>query len=61
VTTGQAREYAAGRFSQHVERFRRLSESIDIGQPNRALAEELWRIDKVFPDIDYKWYIDAPA
>jgi 1,4-alpha-glucan branching enzyme len=61
VTTGQAREYAAGRFSQHVERFRRLAESLDIGQPNRALAEEFWKIDKVFPDIDYQWYIDASS
>lgn len=53
VTTGQAREYAIQRFSQHVERFKRLADSLDAGTPDRAFAEEIWELDKVFPDIDY--------
>lgn len=56
VTTAQAKEYAVQRFHQHVERFNRLLDSIDIGIPNANLASILWEIDKVFPTIDYRWY-----
>ncbi len=56
VTTGQAREYAIQRFSQHVERFERLAASLEAGSPDVALAEEYWELDKVFPDIDYRWF-----
>jgi 1,4-alpha-glucan branching enzyme len=56
VTTGQAREYAIQRFSQHLERFDRLTESLDRQRPNRTLAEEYWELDKLFPDIDYRWF-----
>jgi 1,4-alpha-glucan branching enzyme len=56
VTTGQAREYAIRRFSQHLERFEKLADSLDNGKPNRELAEEYWELDKVFPDIDYHWF-----
>ncbi len=56
VTTGQAREYAIQRFSQHLERFNKLIESVTSGQPDRALAETYWELDKVFPDIDYRWF-----
>lgn len=56
VTTGQAREYAIQRFSQHVERFNKLVETLDAGAPDRKLADELYELDKVFPDIDYRWY-----
>lgn len=56
VTTGQAREYAIQRFSQHVERFNRLATSLDEGQPDLDYAREMWNLDKVFPDIDYRWF-----
>jgi 1,4-alpha-glucan branching enzyme len=56
VTTGQAREYAVQRFTSHVERFERLIGSAEEGRPDRALADELWEIDKVFPDVDYRWW-----
>lgn len=56
VTTGQAREYAIQRFSQHVERFERLAASLEARQPDMELAEEYWELDKVFPDIDYRWF-----
>lgn len=58
VTTGQAREYAIRRFSQHIERFDRLAESLERGAPERGLAEEYWELDKVFPDIDYRWFAE---
>ena len=56
ITTNQAREYASQRFHQHLERFNKLADSLDIKQANRALAEELWELDKVFPQIDYTWF-----
>jgi 1,4-alpha-glucan branching enzyme len=56
VTTGQAREYASQRFNQHLARFDKLANSLEAGKANRALAEEYWELDKVFPDIDYRWF-----
>ncbi|MBN1119834.1 MAG: DUF1957 domain-containing protein [Anaerolineae bacterium] len=56
VTTGQAREYAIRRFTRHVERFEALATSLERGQPNRQLADELYEVDKVFQDIDYRWF-----
>jgi len=56
ITTGQAREYAIQRFSQHCDRFERLADSLESGKPNRVLADELWELDKIFPDIDYQWF-----
>ncbi|TVR23284.1 MAG: DUF1957 domain-containing protein [Anaerolineaceae bacterium] len=57
VTTGQAREYAIQRYSQHLERFNKLADSLDAGTPDVALAHELFELDKVFPDIDPRWFI----
>ncbi|HEC33877.1 MAG TPA: DUF1957 domain-containing protein [Chloroflexi bacterium] len=56
VTTGQAREYAVQRFTGHVERFERLIASVEAGRPDQALAEELWEQDKVFPEVDFRWW-----
>lgn len=54
VTTGQAREYAIQRFSQHVERFKRLATSLEAGSPDVEFAAEMYELDKVFPNIDYR-------
>jgi len=56
VTTGQARQYAVQRFSQHVERFNDLVASVERGEPDGALAAKLWERDRLFPDIDYRWW-----
>ena len=56
VTTGQAREYAIRRFTRHVERFEALADALEKGRPDRQLADELYEVDKVFPDIDYRWF-----
>jgi 1,4-alpha-glucan branching enzyme len=63
VTTGQAREYAIQRFSQHVERFTTLVKSLEAGTPDVEHADEFWELDKVFPDIDYRWFAapEVPA
>ena len=58
VTTGQAREYAIQRFTSHVDRFEQLVGSVEAGAPDRALAEELWELDKVFPEIDFRWWTE---
>ena len=55
ITTGQARDYATERFTHHVERFDRLVAL--LGAPERLeearhVAEELFEIDNVYPDID---------
>ncbi len=56
VTTGQAREYAIQRFNQHLERFNRLADSLDAQKPDLAYADELWERDKIFPDLDFRWF-----
>ncbi|MBC8100215.1 MAG: DUF1957 domain-containing protein [Armatimonadetes bacterium] len=56
VTTGQAREYAIQRYSQHLERFNKLVNSVLAQQPDRALANEYYELDKVFVDLDYRWF-----
>ena len=58
VTTGQAREYAIVRFNEHLERFNRLAELAEAGQADPALVAELYERDKLFPDIDYRWFGD---
>jgi 1,4-alpha-glucan branching enzyme len=56
ITTGQAREYAIARFQQHVERFEQLLAGVEQGSPNGELAQGLWERDRVFPEIDYRWF-----
>jgi 1,4-alpha-glucan branching enzyme len=52
VTTGQAREYAELRFTQHVERFEQLASQIQTGNVDDVFVAGLWETDKVFPDIE---------
>jgi len=58
VTTGQAGQYAIQRFRSHLDRFTSLADLAASGQlaVGRALADELWEIDKVFPTVDYRWF-----
>lgn len=56
VTTGQAKDYAIQRFSQHLERFHKLAQSLERGEPDRNLAEELWHLDRLFENIDFRWW-----
>jgi 1,4-alpha-glucan branching enzyme len=58
VTTGQAGNYAIQRFSQHIERFRELCDSVERGRPDSELAARYWELDKVFSDVDYRWWSD---
>jgi 1,4-alpha-glucan branching enzyme len=64
VTTGQASQYAIQRFRGHLDRFTRLLDLLeDSNLPEAArLTEGLYEADKVFPDIDYRWFGEqAPA
>ncbi len=57
ITTGQAKEYAIARFQRHLDRFYRLGEMAERGQADegaRQLTDELYELDKVFPDLDYR-------
>jgi 1,4-alpha-glucan branching enzyme len=56
VTTGQARQYAVQRFSQHLERFLTLATGVERGAPDGSLAAQLWEKDRLFPDIDFRWW-----
>lgn len=56
VTTNYARPYAIRRFTEHVEHFDWLAESLEEGAPDVTAARALWEQDKVFADIDYRWF-----
>jgi 1,4-alpha-glucan branching enzyme len=60
VTTGQAREYATGRFQSHLERYDRLVELLEAGNlaEGAVRAAEYYQKDNVFPDIDYRWFAE---
>ena len=62
VTTGQAKEYAAQRFTKHVERFNRLA---DLAARDEALDEgakgflaSMRERDNPFPGIDYRHFAE---
>jgi 1,4-alpha-glucan branching enzyme len=60
-TTGQARQYATDRFTEHVERFNALADAVE-GSPEQGpeqaatLAREYGERDNLFPDIDYRLF-----
>ncbi len=58
VTTGQAREYAIQRFTQHVERFNQLATSLENNAPKVGLAQEYFELDNIFADINYAIFRD---
>jgi 1,4-alpha-glucan branching enzyme len=56
VSTGQAREYAIERFRGHLDRFHELIDGVETGAVDAALTARLWERDKIFPEIDYRWF-----
>jgi len=63
VTTGQARQYAVQRFADHVKRFSQLLDLVEANNLPEGikLARELFELDKVFPDLDYRWFSSQAA
>ena len=61
ISTGQARFYAENRFLEHVNRFQQLADIAEAGRPDKAalaLCHQLWELDKIFPDIDYRSFAE---
>lgn len=56
MTTGQAEAHATRRFREHVERFNLLMDAHEAGKAEDPLAASIWEIDKVFPDVDVRWF-----
>ena len=58
VTTGQAKEYATQRFTEHVDRFNSLADIAGRGDPltadEREMLAALTERDNPFPGIDYR-------
>ncbi|MBC7262958.1 MAG: DUF1957 domain-containing protein [Chloroflexi bacterium] len=57
VTTGQAKEYANGRFQQHLARFNHLASVAERGtitEEDRKILDSVADLDNPFPDIDYR-------
>lgn len=57
VSTGQAREYASGRFQQHLARFNHLAAIADAGmvrEEDRRFLSTIAELDNPFPHIDYR-------
>jgi 1,4-alpha-glucan branching enzyme len=60
-TTGQARQYAADRFTEHANRFNALADALESGtqsgeQAAARLADQYGERDNLFPDIDYRLF-----
>jgi 1,4-alpha-glucan branching enzyme len=57
VSTGQAKEYASGRFQQHLARFNHLAAIADAGavsEEDRRFLSATAELDNPFPEIDYR-------
>jgi 1,4-alpha-glucan branching enzyme len=61
VTTGQARQYAELRFTQHLERFEVLAGQIEAGTVDPGMLADMEERDKLFPDIDVTDFADRQA
>ncbi len=58
VTTGQAKEYASQRFTEHLERFNQLAALAESSAPldaeGRKFLDSLRERDNAFPTIDFR-------
>ncbi len=64
VSTGQAREYASGRFQQHLARFDRLASIADAGvvdEGDKQFLTTISGLDNPFPNIDYRIFAEREA
>lgn len=62
ISTGQAKEYASGRFQQHLARFNHLAAVAERGGPlsdaDRRFLETVAELDNPFPQIQYRDFAD---
>ena len=57
ISTGQAKEYASGRFQQHLARFQHLASIADsevVTDADHHLLKSITALDNPFPTIDYR-------
>jgi 1,4-alpha-glucan branching enzyme len=58
MKTGTAVDYACRRVKAHLARFRRLDREISEGVIDEAWLGDLERRDNLFPELDYRVYLD---
>jgi 1,4-alpha-glucan branching enzyme len=61
ISTGQAREYASGRFQGHLARFNHLAaiaESGSVSESDARFLENVTELDNPFPEIDYRVFAE---
>jgi 1,4-alpha-glucan branching enzyme len=58
MTTGTMVEYAQKRTQDHVARFNELAEMIDAGRIREARLSELEHRDNIFPELDFRVYVE---
>jgi 1,4-alpha-glucan branching enzyme len=61
VSTGQAREYATRRFTEHVERFEELAAMAESGKIDVPRLVSLQEKDRLFPELDYHLFQNREA
>ena len=62
ISTGQAKEYASGRFQQHLARFNHLAAAAERGGPlseaDRRFLQTCAELDNPFSQIHYRDFVD---
>ena len=61
ISTGQAGEYATGRFQQHLARFNTLADMAtrgDVRESETRFLADVAEMDNPFPDIDYRSFAE---
>lgn len=56
ITNGTMVDYAKKRIKDHIGRFTKLYEQIKQNQIDETFVKDLYKKDKIFPDIDYMIY-----
>lgn len=56
ITTGRAKEFARRQFSQHIDRFNHLLDSLEAGQPDTEFAENVQVTDSLPRTVDFRWF-----
>ncbi len=56
VTTGQAKDYAVERFTQHVERFNTIATMLETNTIDMSAVQAIESLDNPFANFDYHWF-----
>ncbi|MEB3237472.1 MAG: 1,4-alpha-glucan branching protein domain-containing protein [Candidatus Sericytochromatia bacterium] len=56
---GGSADYAAARIRDHLDRFRRLADMVDAGEPDESLVERYEALDNAFVRLDPAWAYPA--